>query len=267
MGSFFALDTDGYVINPCELGLITSPWQDLVVALRQSCVSQLGASLHSLYLRGSVARGRGILGVSDLDAVAVLNLEPGSLQPDFLPLRQALQRTFPWCQGIEILGIPLATVWDPPVAALLKTQALCLAGMDLRPQLPPVKPGLALVTHAWTLRRDLQQVLAEWRQMSQIPPPSLTQRVRRRCGWLARRMVRSGFELVMERENTFTRDLYPCYAVFAKYYPQQERSMAKALELAIMPSANRAGLVVFVQQWGRWLVTEIDRVLAAPGGD
>ncbi len=264
MGRLLDTDAEGYVINPCGWEHIQDPWLPLVTALQQETVELLQDRLHSLYVRGSIPRGQGIPGVSDLDVIAVLQDE-AAIGAELETLRRSLNRRFRLCTGVEILGIPLAGIQDPAnsLRAVLKTQTLWIAGIDLRPQLPPVKPGPDLISHAFTLERDISTVMMELRGMSAHDGGSEAF-VRRRCGWIARRLVRSGFELVMEQEGSFTRDLYPCYEVFAKYFPEQQRSMRKALELAIQPSSNRAGLVVFLDLLGGWLVTEIERTFWDP---
>ena len=43
----------------------------------------------------------------------------------------------------------------------------------------------------------------------------------------------------MVKEQRYTRDLYLCYESFAKHYPEKEREMYRALELAINPKTDR----------------------------
>jgi hypothetical protein len=47
--------------------------------------------------------------------------------------------------------------------------------------------------------------------------------------WFPRRIVRSGFEVTMDRSDRFTRDLYLCYEQFAKYYPERSKQMYQVL--------------------------------------
>ena len=53
-----------------------------------------------------------------------------------------------------------------------------------------------------------------------------------------KRILRAGYELVMEKEKGYTRDLYPCYAGFTKYFPEQGSEMRQVLQLALNPTEN-----------------------------
>lgn len=71
-----------------------------------------------------------------------------------------------------------------------------------------------------------------------------------------KRIVRQGFILVMARERVFTRDLYPCYKIFSKYYPEKEKEMRQALELAIYPISNTKSIFSVLDNLGEWLIKE-----------
>ncbi|TAF50604.1 MAG: hypothetical protein EAZ61_12290 [Oscillatoriales cyanobacterium] len=61
----------------------------------------------------------------------------------------------------------------------------------------------------------------------------------------------------MERDRSYTPDLYYCYERFSIYFPNQQARMKKALELAIVPSSNRPGIILFLRDFGCWLTTQI----------
>lgn len=260
LGTLMPLDADGYLINECGWDQIQAPWLDLVSAWRDACVSQWGDRLHSLYLRGSVPRGLAIPEVSDLDSIAIFSDQPeSSLSTGIEPLQTALTQRYRFCPKVEVALLSLTDLRSPasPWQAIVQTQGLCIYGEDLRSQLPRFKPGMALINHAFDLADDLAETQAFLRQLPSHHPQFDTW-VKTQCGWITRRLVRTGFELVMTTEGTFTRDLYPCYACFSRYFPEQEPLMRKALELAIQPSANRAGLLMFLSHFGTWLVETVE---------
>ncbi len=221
--------------------------------------AQLGDRLHSFYLRGSVPRGRAIAGLSDLDSLAVTHqplteTEQVSLQQ----LSRQLSRRYLFCRRVEIAHQARTAILTSGWAAVLATQGLHLWGENLLPALPPAYPGPDLMSHLPTLERDLARAIADLRQLD---PRALdyASRVRARGSWLARRLVRAGFELVMAREGQFTRDLGLCYERFAAYYPERAPQMESALQLALRPTSQRAGLLLFGNQLGAWLVATRDR--------
>ena len=62
--------------------------------------------------------------------------------------------------------------------------------------------------------------------------------------------------LVVSRAQVFSRDLYYCYELFAKFYPQQEATMRQALEFALNPTENKEILIPFVERLGGFLSQE-----------
>jgi hypothetical protein len=80
------------------------------------------------------------------------------------------------------------------------------------------------------------------------------------CAWITKRILRSGFELVMEREGVYTRDLYLCYESFSRHYGRREREMYEVLELAVNPTDDGARLRALLERCLEWLPLEIARV-------
>lgn len=252
-GAFWPRTVEGYICNDCRGDRLQAPWSGLVTAWVAACRETFGDRLHSLYLRGSIPRGQGIPGLSDLDGIIVTHhpLEPTGLAA-LHHLSQALSRRYLFCRRVEMLPLTPGEITDSQ-SALLATQGLHLWGEDLIPTLPPVRPGPDLISHLPHLRQDLDRAMTRLRT---FPRATVHQ-----GPWICRRLVRSGFELVMTREGEFTRDLGLCAARFAAHYPAQAASMGLALALALNPTRDRAGLLLFLQQFGPWLVEEGDRHL------
>lgn len=75
--------------------------------------------------------------------------------------------------------------------------------------------------------------------------------------WATKRIVRTGFEVVMTRANCYTRDLYPAFRFFADNYPHQAPTMRKALQLSIEPSPRPADTIHVIEKLGSWLHREL----------
>lgn len=257
LGDVLAVDAAGYCVNPCDRHHIEPPWLDLVADWVVSCELAWGERAIALYLRGSIPRGRAIVGWSDLDGVVVgrAGWQPTD-RAGLVTLASTLGDRHPCCRGIETSLITPADLTDPTQAwgPLLKTQGLCVWGEDLVQALPPVPVGPALLIHSPHLLTDWADTADRLRHRSRQAPPAPVQRL---GAWWARRVVRSGFELVMQREGNYTRDLYPCYAGFARHYPAQARWMAAALQGAIAPSPHRADWLALGQTLVPWLAAEL----------
>ena len=265
IGDFLPVDAEGYLINPCRHELIVPPWSDVIAAIIAAYLQHLEGKVHSLYLRGSVAKGTAITGVSDVDTFAVIFGERDEIDRTWIAaFRQRMAVQYPFQTGIELGFVPYRAVCDadgaPGSRFMIKTQCLCLWGEDLAPLIPPYKPGRALAQHAFGIKADLQRVMEE------LPTVEDGSTVKDWCQWIMKRLVRTGFELVMEQEQTYTRDLYPCYVAFSRHFPAQESQMQQALEWAIIPSDNKEDLTRFLDGFGAWIIMAVAETFPpAPG--
>ena len=72
-------------------------------------------------------------------------------------------------------------------------------------------------------------------------------------------LLRSGFEVVMEREGKYTNDLYCCYQAFAKYYPARQNTMRRVLFLYLNPPIYDAEFLPVILDLGQMLLEEIQQ--------
>lgn len=264
IGQFLPTDADGWIVNPCSRDRLQPLWLDLVKDLKVVCCEHFGDNLHSLYIRGSVARGCAIAGISDLDSFAILSQELDERENNWISsVQKLLKLKYPFCAGVELGCIPYQNFFRTHhLKVLLKTQSLCIFGEDLGKNLPSYKPGVDLIHHAFLFQDYLENSEAKLRLLD---PKSIdfAIQVKQISAGIGKRIVRTGLELVLEKKQQYTRDLFWCYESFSYYYPEQKLNMKKALELAIYPSANRAGLLIFLGKFGRWLVDEVETKLTA----
>jgi hypothetical protein len=267
-GDLLTTDSQGFIINPCNFEKISPPWTAVIADLKTAYLEIFGKKLHSIYLRGSVPRGKAISRVSDLDSLAVISsaLEKSELTKIQLACRK-IKHQYPFCKNVDVLCVSYREIIESEsiLKMLIKTQSLCIFGEDLTLVFPNYKPGIEMVSHAFELAEDLK-ILQDELQCLGNNNVFYSKFIKDRCAWIVKRIVRTGLELVMLREQVYTRDLYPSYLLFSKHYPNQQRYMKKALELAINPSDNLAGLLIFLREFGSWLVEEIDVVFAGYEG-
>jgi hypothetical protein len=78
---------------------------------------------------------------------------------------------------------------------------------------------------------------------------------------VGRRLVRTGFTLVMPRWGGWTSDLHESAAVFGRYYPARRDQMAAAAAAAARTAAaDRAVLGMLINDLGPWLTREYTAV-------
>ena len=244
----------GFIVNPCRSERVVSPWREAVNLLSTLCQTSLGASLQSLYLRGSVPRGTAVEYHSDLDAVCVTR-SPPPLPPSLHAAIQARVRAaHPFCTGVDLRIITHDRLLTPGRSAalqfLLKTQSLCIAGEDITENWPSFGLQQARIT-----LQGLTTSLAGTRASLTRQPGIGADECEQLCRWIAKKIVRAGFELVAERERAYTRDLYPCWTGFARHYPEMAEPMREVLTLAINPRPDPLRIETALKV-GDWLRIE-----------
>lgn len=257
IGNFLSVDDEGYLINPCRYDLIVPPWSDVVEVVKTEYIQQLKEKVHSLYIRGSVAKGTAIVGISDIDVIAVIFGECQEIDESWIgAFQQRMAVKYPFQTGIELRSfVSHSEVCDTNRECfnrfVIKTQSVCIWGEDLIPLLPRYKLERYILCHSLYIKKDIQDLMEELTNLED------EETIKEKCQWLMKRLIRTGFELVMEKEQTYTRDLYPCYVAFCRHFPAQAQQMKYALERAIEPSGNKEELVQFMGTFGAWIVTTV----------
>lgn len=260
IGAYLDADESGHLPSRGPGHSIKEPWASPVQLLADSYVSEWGAKLHSVYVRGSVARDLAIPDVSDIDSFGVIN--PGVAVTDHRRLSswsesvtREVEERYPFVAGVEVDLVPFEAGLDRniPYAFIVKTEAVCVHGESLADRLEPFRLSEVNFQTRY-FRQHLDVFINEFPSEPANERPAF-------AAWLAKRFLRLGMELVMGKENRYTRDLYLCYESFASHYGARAESMRRALELAVNPVANEA-VEVFLREFGEWLAAEADDQLA-----
>lgn len=262
IGSFLEQDKDGFLINNTSLDKIAEPWKSAIEDVRKTYIENLGPALHSIYLRGSSARGTAIEGISDIDTFAVCQGPPEKIPTEWAPnyYLQFMEK-FPFAAGLDIQFIHIDHLFRGvshlSYRFIIKVLATCIHGEDLAKRIPKFKPSLKI---AFFYHGNLREVLNE--SLKNIEMAKDAEQVRMWSNYALRRIIRLGFAINMERENAYTRDLYPCYQTFSKYYPEKESEMRKTLHLTLNLPANKEEISSLLREFGGWLVLESERIFA-----
>jgi hypothetical protein len=248
-GTFLDVDEHGNLISDAAFDKIVSPWREAVDYARQLEVQRLGDRLHSLYLRGSVPRGSALLGRSDLDLFAVL-FDDNSAAPTTPPRFDDFLSRFPFVASIESSHITLANVHGPfhYYRFVMKVSAVCIHGEDLLPQIQPYTTDAPIAEEWFRIFPHLvDQFVFDFKESSNDDTK------KRLCHDIMKAFLRAGMLLVMRRQRAYTRDLYPSYQCFSKYYPAQEPAMRRCLDLAVNPESDGPRLLPFVTDFAKWM--------------
>ena len=268
IGNYFETDAQGYLMNRANLQGNQPQWLEVVDAVKNLYLESWGEVIHSIYVRGSLAKGLAIDAVSDVDSFAVVKPKTFESLPERREIRawrlnsgNALQAKFPFITGLEA-GLNshedvTSTDLDNVYGFIIKVEGTCIHGEDLAEHIAPYKPHHRMAFQTRYIHRHINVFFDEF-------PDTDNDDKRDLMIWMMRRFVRLGMEFVMTEEQRFTRDLYLCYESFSKHYPEMEKDMYQALELAINPRTDDKS-VAFVKTFGDWLISEAHNKLTAWG--
>ncbi|MGW7822713.1 nucleotidyltransferase [Streptomyces puniciscabiei] len=255
------LDDHGFIARDGSLARMPTAFRPVVAAARDGLLETFGGRLHSGYLYGSIPRGTARVGRSDLDLLAVLREEPTEADREAArALDEAVDKEFPQIDGAGTL----LSSRDRALSDLERydlgwfVACLCtpLLGEDLAEQLPRYRPDSLLARET---NGDLALWLPRWRE--RIADAEDTEAARRRLvRFMSRRLVRTGFTLVMPRWNGWTSDLREMAEAFAAYYPQRGAQLRTTAEYGYEPVGDPEVLRTYVDDLGPWLADEYARV-------
>tara|TARA_R110000868_G_scaffold258137_5_gene515396 strand:- start:399 stop:1223 length:825 start_codon:yes stop_codon:yes gene_type:complete len=239
-GSFQLVNSDGFVIPIEASEVLPKAWSEIVNDVQSFYKDQLKENLHSIYIRGSVAKGEPVDFVSDLDSFAVTLDEQEideAVENDF---RAICEAKYPFCTGVELTVSSLDQIKVVPphrqrsiMEELIKTQSRCLYGNNLADSIAPFKLS-EMIGHSLYIIDEIDNKLPLYLEEDKDSPEALKDL----CGWIMRRLIRACYDHDMLEEGKFTRDLYLCVERSSYYHPPLHDDLTKALHFALNPSQN-----------------------------
>ncbi|MFH8384515.1 nucleotidyltransferase [Kitasatospora sp. NPDC018058] len=251
------LDEDGYIAREGSLERVPAEFAPVVETARERIAAAFDpAGLHSAYLYGSIPRGTAVPGVSDLDLLLALRHEPTPAdRTEADALEAGLDATFPQIDGVGVLlfstGTLLSELERHDLGWFIACLCTPLLGGDLAGRLPRYRPTSLLARET---NGDLALALPRWRERLDAADSDAGLKALSRT--VSRRIVRTGFTLVMPRWGGWTSDLTASAEAFAGYYPQRADQMRLAASITRTPTADRAALGTLVDDLGPWLAAE-----------
>ncbi len=251
------LEPDGTIAREGALDRVQATFRPVVDAARAHIAEVFGGErLHSAYLYGSVPRGSAVPGVSDLDLQLALLDEPTEAdRSDAEAIEGSLDRAFPQIDGAGILLTSMGALLSDRTLhdAGFFIACLCtpLLGADLAERLPRYRPTALLARET---NGDLALKLPHWRSAAAGAATHADRTTLSRL--VARRIVRTGFTLVMPWWGGWTSDLDHSAELFGRYYPERVHQMRVAAATGRMPSTDPSVLSMLLDDLGPWLATE-----------
>ncbi|TLW92390.1 nucleotidyltransferase domain-containing protein [Saccharomonospora piscinae] len=249
------LREDGTIDREGALDRVSPAFRAVVDAARELIVSVFGATrLHSAYLYGSVPRGTAVPGHSDLDVLLALRHAPDAAdRADADHVATVLDREFAQIDGAALNLAEAAELLSERERhdGGFFVACLCtpLLGDDLAEHLPQYRPTSLLARET---NGDLARLLPQW-QARLARPDTDREALARSVG---RRLVRTGFTLVMPRWGGWTSDLDEAAAITGRYYPARAGQLRLAAATGVHSTAHDDTLRVLIEDLGPWLAAE-----------
>lgn len=257
IGHVLDVDNDGFFVNSCNAAYIEPPWRAVVDDIIGESKRRLGDKLLSVYVRGSLARGTAVKGVSDIDTFIVVKGNRWDLDLAWMEeAKLTLDEAYSFHGGVEIQCVSDMEILDglvgDSVRFTIKTLSACVYGEDVSMLIPAYKPGPYLAEDLHYFKQSLDEVCTALgnRKLD-------NSQVKDICRWIMKTFLRSGLYLVLDREKIYSRDLYPCYVAFSKHYPQYKNDMKRAFSMVINPIEDVDQLLSFCRDFGATLHGEI----------
>ncbi|MFJ2896553.1 nucleotidyltransferase [Streptomyces sp. NPDC087218] len=254
------LGKDGTIRREGSLSRVSAVFAPVVAAARSRIsVAFDGTRLHSAYVYGSIPRGTAVPGVSDLDLLLALHDAPTPADEAAARAVEAdLDASSDRIDGVGVLLSDVGTLTGELERDDLGFFVACLCtpllGEDLAQRLPSYRPTGRLARET---NGDLHLLLPRWRRRAAEAATDAERRYLSRG--VARRLVRSGFTLVMPRWGGWTSDLAESAEVFARYHadrPERVEQMRSAARIGRAPSADPAVIAMLVEDLAPWLAAE-----------
>lgn len=260
IGGYWQLDKEGYILNIASIDKVAEPWKTMVSEAVQIYKNIFRDKIHSIYLRGSIANGSAELNVADLDLFALiytdvnnyvrwksLELSTNSIQKLEKIAGYPIEADLAYSSYIENLS-----EINRRLAMVIKTQSICIYGEDISAGLAGFKPGKEMMLNISWLKEDLNDFLRNIEKT----PNERTELVKQ----FSKVLIRSGFDLVMEREEKYTTSLYYCYTSFSNIYPSREAEMRQVLEIYLNPAEVNDDLIRKLSDLANWIMNEYKAV-------
>ncbi|PSW03762.1 hypothetical protein C9I89_16670 [Photobacterium lipolyticum] len=241
-----------------------TPFQQEYVPVLLDAVKQLragfGGALHSIYLFGSVARREAVWGQSDLNLTLILH------RP-LTDSEQSLLNTIKWRIPTYHTDVPSVEIKIGYLSEVLSLDAifkwgfwikhccLCLYGEDLSTRFGCFEPSWDV---AKAFNGDIKDELTVYRQ--KIMKTKVVSNYLEYCQYIAKKMLRSCFSLVMHREKCWAHTSEQCAEAFLNYYPDKSLEIERLFTLINGTQVPKRAALFLLEQFGSWIVTEFEKI-------
>ncbi|CAG7605446.1 nucleotidyltransferase domain-containing protein [Actinacidiphila bryophytorum] len=250
------LAPDGTIAREGALSKVPAAYARLLDETRDRIRAAFpGGRLHSAYVYGSIPRGTARAGRSDLDLLVAVTSPPTAADRATADRVEAgLDADFDVIDGVGLLLYDTDTLLSELERYDLGFFVACLCtpllGPDLAGALPRYRPDGLLARET---NGDIGLALPGW--LARAAAARTDGERAALCRGVARRVVRTGFTLVMPRWGGWTSSLDLQAQVFSTYHPSRGAAMSQAARWARTPVASPEALHLLLTDLTPWLAS------------
>ena len=229
-------------------------YQPVVKELIHSLQGGIGATLHSLYLFGSVARKTAVMGKSNLDIIVVTN---GTLDDRTTTLINTIkwrfkkaypfvtELSFQFAKANEVLELENIFTWG----FMLKHCCVCIYGDDLSTRYGEFEPSWEIAKY-WNM--DINEWIPLYRK--KIAQTSNQVELVKFQVIIAKKLLRASYSLIMYKDKNWFDDPIECGQHFLEYHPEKHKEIERLGILMSGRNVPKRSVIGLIDGYGDWLV-------------
>jgi predicted nucleotidyltransferase len=256
----YGVNKKGHIHTTASKSKIDVRYKQLIREVRFELKEKFGNKIHSLYLYGSVTTGKAKVKTSDIDFMLLFYRKPtAKMQDVVMDIESKLSRKYKLLVrevGISVTYASEVTKDKNGLGCFIKHLCILISGENYSKKFPPFKPT-KIVARAFN--GDINSAFTKY--AAKINKANDKEEVKLLCSQISRKIIRTGFSLVMTREKSWTTDLPESYKAFVKYYPSKAEDMRIAVKWSKKPSESKQEILQYMQIFGKWLSGEVKREL------
>src|SRR3989344_7430449 len=128
IGGYLDVDKEGFIVKKASSDKFQEKWKPVIDEVKNAYIEHFGDKLHSIYVRGSVAKGEAVDGISDIDTIALVSLSKNHINTKWAEdFNLKIVSKYPFVEKVEILASsPEQVDRKNAVHIMLKTQTICV---------------------------------------------------------------------------------------------------------------------------------------------
>lgn len=255
------IDKDRFIIKEANADKITGKWKQVTNAIVEVCKNTFGDKLVSVYVGGSVAVGEAIENKSDVDTYIIVDLPQDRLDEIDKTIlkdeRSKLNIDFPFQTKIEMHLYPKDSIGIRK-SFQLGLLATKIYGVDI------VEESKRYTLSMDTFQKVRVSVSDDIKKAHEKLSKSTTPESVKSIGtWIAKRLIRNAGTLAMWKGDFYTMDISLMVKIFSDEYQNKKSEIDTLLSWVSNPPEIKEEIIRFLNNFGRWLVEEDERVFGA----